>query len=86
MNPFSESPGSPYTRRTPDAFRAWTITSATVVAIACTFPPFAYRRFVIGSRLERLVAPVEGLPFGATVWATGYVVLPEAGIYKPIWR
>ena len=26
-----------------------------------------------------------GLPFGATVWASGYVVLPEAGLYKPIW-
>ena len=27
-----------------------------------------------------------GLPFGAVVWATGYIVLPEAGIYKPIWE
>lgn len=27
-----------------------------------------------------------GLPFGAVVWATGYVVLPEAGLYKPIWE
>jgi hypothetical protein len=26
-----------------------------------------------------------GLPFGAVVWATGYAVLPEAGLYKPIW-
>jgi putative serine protease PepD len=26
------------------------------------------------------------LPFGAVVWAVGYVVLPEAGIYKPIWE
>ena len=25
-----------------------------------------------------------GLPFGAGVWAAGYVVLPEAGLYKPI--
>jgi hypothetical protein len=30
--------------------------------------------------------PVYGLPFGAAVWATGYVILPEAGIYKPIWE
>jgi hypothetical protein len=30
--------------------------------------------------------PLYGLPFGAAVWATGYVVLPEAGIYKPIWE
>jgi hypothetical protein len=26
-----------------------------------------------------------GLPFGATVWATGYVVLPLAKLYQPIW-
>ena len=27
-----------------------------------------------------------GLPFGAGVWITGYLVLPEAGIYKPIFE
>jgi Protein of unknown function (DUF1440) len=27
-----------------------------------------------------------GLPFGAGVWATSYVVLPAAGLYKPIWK
>ena len=27
-----------------------------------------------------------GLPFGATVWASGYVVLPAAKLYEPIWR
>ena len=27
-----------------------------------------------------------GVPFGAAVWATGYVVLPEGGLYKPIWK
>jgi hypothetical protein len=35
--PVSESPGIPYTRRTPDAFRVDTMTSATVVAIICSF-------------------------------------------------
>ena len=25
-----------------------------------------------------------GLPFGASVWAVGYVILPEGGLYKPI--
>jgi hypothetical protein len=30
--------------------------------------------------------PLYGLPFGAVVWASGYVLLPEAGIYKPIWE
>jgi len=27
-----------------------------------------------------------GLPFGATVWTSGYIVLPEGGLYKPIWE
>ena len=27
----------------------------------------------------------DGLPFGATVWASGYVILPAAKLYKPIW-
>jgi Protein of unknown function (DUF1440) len=27
-----------------------------------------------------------GLPFGAAVWAGGYVVLPLLGLYKPIWK
>jgi hypothetical protein len=27
-----------------------------------------------------------GLPFGAAVWASGYVVLPAAKLYEPIWR
>jgi hypothetical protein len=26
-----------------------------------------------------------GVPFGATVWATSYVVLPLAKLYQPIW-
>jgi hypothetical protein len=30
--------------------------------------------------------PLYGLPFGAVVSATGYVVLPEAGLYQPIWE
>jgi len=28
----------------------------------------------------------HGLPFGASVWAAGYVVLPAAKLYKPIWE
>jgi hypothetical protein len=27
-----------------------------------------------------------GAPFGAAVWATDYIVLPEGGLYKPIWE
>jgi hypothetical protein len=30
--------------------------------------------------------PLYGLPFATAVWAGEYVVLPEAGIYKPIWE
>lgn len=29
--------------------------------------------------------PVWGLALGATAWTTSYVVLPLAGIYKPVW-
>jgi len=39
---------------------------------------------VVGSlRVSRIL---YGLPFGASVWATGYVVLPAAKLYKPIWE
>ena len=27
-----------------------------------------------------------GMPFGAGVWGTGYVVLPAAKLYQPIWK
>jgi uncharacterized membrane protein YagU involved in acid resistance len=27
-----------------------------------------------------------GIPFGAGVWSTGYVVLPAAKLYQPIWE
>jgi hypothetical protein len=27
-----------------------------------------------------------GLPFGAGVWASDYVILPAAGLYEPIWK
>lgn len=29
---------------------------------------------------------LEGPAFGASVWASSYVTLPLAGLYKPIWR
>ena len=28
----------------------------------------------------------HGLPFGAAVWASGYIVLPLLGVYEPIWK
>ncbi len=38
VNPFSEFPGIPYTRRAPDARRVGTITSATVLAMILLLP------------------------------------------------
>ena len=37
---------------------------------------------------ESLPAPKirYGLPFGATVWGSSYVVLPAAKLYEPIWK
>jgi hypothetical protein len=40
---------------------------------------------VVAGSLPRPVVAF-GLPFGAFVWATDYVVLPKAGVYKPIWE
>jgi hypothetical protein len=37
---------------------------------------------LVGSRRRRHA--LYGLPFAAVVWASGYVALPEAGLYKPI--
>jgi hypothetical protein len=35
---------------------------------------------------QRRPRAIYGLPFGAAVWITGYIVLPEGGLYKPIWE
>ena len=43
--------------------------------------PFGVVTCRIGSRKLRY-----GLPFGASVWASGYVVLPVLGVYRPIWE
>jgi uncharacterized membrane protein YagU involved in acid resistance len=39
---------------------------------------------LIGSRRPSKVW--YGPPFGAAVWAGGYVVLPQLGVYQPIWK
>lgn len=39
---------------------------------------------VAGSLPERRIR--YGLPFGASVWASGYVILPAAKLYEPIWK
>jgi hypothetical protein len=38
---------------------------------------------VVGSLPRRRL--VYGLPFATGVWASGYVILPAAKLYKPIW-
>ena len=37
-------------------------------------------------RVPAQAGPPYGLPLGAVVWVSGYVVLPEGGLYKPIWE
>ena len=37
-------------------------------------------------RIAAQAAVLYGLPFAAAVWASGYVVLPQAGLYEPIWK
>jgi hypothetical protein len=39
---------------------------------------------VAGSLPRQRIA--YGLPFGAAVWASGYVILPAAKLYQPIWK
>ena len=39
---------------------------------------------LLGSRRTPKVG--YGLPFGAAVWASGYVFLPLFGVYEPIWK
>jgi hypothetical protein len=40
---------------------------------------------VVAGSLRRPHA-LYGLPFGAAVWASDYIALPAAGLYKPIWE
>ena len=40
---------------------------------------------LIAGRLERPRVRY-GLPFGAAVWGSGYVILPILKLYKPIWE
>ena len=38
------------------------------------------------SRRGRLPRAWHGLPLGATVWLSSYVIMPLAGLYRPIWE
>lgn len=39
---------------------------------------------LVGPRATRRLS--FGPPFGAAVWASGYVVFPLLGVYEPIWK
>jgi hypothetical protein len=61
---------------------AWPISTATHWGYGSAWG--ALYGIVAGSL--RSPHPGYGLPLGATAWITGYVVLPEGGLYKPIWE
>jgi len=65
--------------------RATHITAETQRAQAAGVA-LAYRRFGRAADLPLVLLQIRyGLPFGATVWASDYVILPAAKLYKPIW-
>jgi hypothetical protein len=68
-------------RQLPDSW-AWPVSTAAHWAYGSSAA--ALYAIVAGSR--RRPNPLDGVPFGAAVWAAGYVVLPQAGLYKPIWE
>jgi hypothetical protein len=68
-------------RQLPDRW-AWRI--STVAHWAYGSASAVLYGIVVGSL--RRPRPIYGLPFGSLVWAGSYVVLPEGGIYKPIWK
>ena len=56
--------------------------NTSVSAVGCT----GHARNHTGQMLLRSPRLRYGPPFGAGVWATGYVVLPALGVYHPIWE
>ena len=68
-------------RKLPDRW-AWPISTAAHWAYgSCAGALYG----IVAGSLRRPHA-AYGLPFGAAVWAAGYVILPEGGLYKPIWE
>jgi hypothetical protein len=68
-------------RQLPDR---WAWLTSTVMHWAYGSSAAAGYGIVVG--LLRNRSPLYGPPFGAAVWLTGYLVLPEGGLYKPIWE
>jgi hypothetical protein len=68
-------------RQIPDR---WAWLTSTIAHWAYGSAAAAAYGIVAGSLRRPL--PLYGLPFGAAVWALGYLVLPESGLYRPIWE
>ena len=68
-------------RKLPDRW-AWCISTA---AHWCYGSAWGSLYGIVAGSL-RSPDPLYGLPFGAAVWSSGYAVLPEGGLYKPIWQ
>ncbi len=60
---------------------AWLISTVAHWSYGCAM---AAGYGIVAGSLRR-PCPLYGLPFGAAVWVLSYLVLPEAGLYKPIW-
>jgi Protein of unknown function (DUF1440) len=70
-----------FERKLPDG-RAALVNNVTHWA----FGIFAGAQYGLLAGSVRRPRTLYGLPFGAGVWATGYAVLPAAGLYKQIWE
>jgi hypothetical protein len=62
----------------------WAFLTSTVMHWAYGSSAAAGYGILAGSLRRPL--PLYGPPFGAAVWVTGYIVLPQAGIYQQIWE
>ncbi|MBY8883097.1 hypothetical protein [Actinacidiphila acidipaludis] len=71
-----------FTQRELPARWAW----LTSTAAHWAYGSAAAALYGIAAGSARRAHPLYGLPFGAAVWAAGYVALPEAGLYQPIWK
>jgi hypothetical protein len=61
---------------------AWLTSTVAHWAYGCAM---AAGYAIVAGSLRR-PRPLYGLPFGAVVWGISYLVLPEGGLYKPIWQ
>ena len=68
---------------------AWIATLAAILAVLAVdlrAHRHAHKVTVREALAWSAVWLAAGTAFGAAVWASDYAVLPEAGLYKPIWK